>query len=128
MIKKYIDRFMANKNKLAEKYKSEHPCSYKQLVEDVLRLISDSDEYGSPEPDIIHEIDDGYYQGTLLYVIPAIGYQPSNYFTIKVSYGSCSGCDTLKSIQEYSDEHPTGEQVKEYLTLALHIIQSMKEI
>ena len=41
----------------------------------------------------IHEIDDGDYQGTLLYLIPFTTYQPTEYEYLMTytDYGSCSG-------------------------------------
>lgn len=45
---------------------------------------------------------------------------------VVVNYGSCSGCDTLKGIRNYSDEPPNEEQVTDYLTLARHLIQGLR--
>ena len=47
---------------------------------------------------------------------------------MKVGYGSCSGCDTLEGIRHYNDDKPTEEQVRDYMTLALHIVQGMKRM
>ena len=41
---------------------------------------------------------------------------------------SCSACDTLESIKDYSGDPPTSSQVNGYMTLALHIIQGMKKM
>ena len=83
----------------------------------------------------IHVIDDGDYQGTLLYIIPEKGYQPSEYWAVKVSYGSCSGCDTMESIRsDYEPEHweddykPSDQQIDLLWTEALHMMQGMKTI
>ena len=67
-------------------------------------------------------IDDGDYQGTLLFVIPEKLYQPcaSNYLMTYVSYGSCSYCDTMQNILYESDD-----KVEDLMTLALHMIQHM---
>ena len=77
----------------------------------------------------IRRIDDGDYQGTLIYLCPLNVYQPSEeeYITTFVSYGSCSGCDTLLGISHYTTGLPTTEQVKDYMSLCLHIVQRMKE-
>ena len=79
--------------------------------------------------DNIETIDHGDYQGTLLYVIPFDTYQPSeyDYYFTAVSYGSCSGCDTLQGINDYESGLPTDEQVEDYMTLALHLVQKMKK-
>lgn len=39
-----------------------------------------------------------------------------------------SGCDTLMAISGYSDELPNEEQVKDYMTLALHLVQKLKRL
>lgn len=127
MIQLFVDRFIANKPQLEALFTKAHPEDYKSLVAAVVTIIS-SDDYGDLDFERVHQIDDGDYQGTLLFVIAAKGYQPSNYWAVKVSYGSCSGCDTLQDIRDYSDDPPTKEQVDKYMTLALHIVQELKEI
>lgn len=70
----------------------------------------------------ITEIDDGDYQGTLVYLIPFDTYQPSegDYLMTYVGYGSCSGCDTLQDIQ--SCYHDREMQNKDLLELCKDII------
>lgn len=75
--------------------KKQHPITYKEIVKDVITIVSE-DEYADPNPELITELDHGDYQGTLLYVIPSSAYQPSDYWYVMVSYGSCSCCDTLQ--------------------------------
>ena len=128
MIQKFVDRFMAGKEKLKEMFSEKHPDSYIDIVRTVVSVLHDEEEYASPDPERIHQIDDGDYQGTLVFIIGADGYQPSTYWGVLVSYGSCSGCDTLQAIRSYTDEKPTDEQVKDYMTLALHIVQRLKLI
>lgn len=128
MITKFVDIFMQHQEELKDFF-VKHPDNYKDIVKAVISLISMYDDsYESPDPELIHEIDDGDYQGTLLYVIASKGYQPDTYWAVKVGYGSCSGCDTLEAIRDYSDDAPYEQQVKDYLTLCLHIIQGLKEI
>lgn len=129
MIKELVDRFMQNKGKLEEHFRKEMPGDYKEIVKAVVEIITD-DEYRTHalDPERIHEIDDGNYQGTLVYVIAEKGYQPSDYYYVGVSYGSCSGCDTLEGIRGYSDEPPNEQQVKDFMTLALHIVQGIKQM
>jgi hypothetical protein len=127
MNKTFVERFMANKSQLESDLASKHPNSYKELVHSVFKVISSGD-YGDPDPSIIHEIDDGDYQGNLLYLVPEKAYQPSNYFFVLVAYGSCSGCDILEGIREYAIEKPTKDQVSEYMDLALHIVQGIKPL
>ena len=73
----------------------------------------------------IREIDDGHYQGTLVFIINETGYQPSSYFATSVSYGSCSGCDTLQAVTMSTDVE---QRIKDYMTLILHMVQNFVEI
>lgn len=123
MIQEFVDRFMERKETLEEELALKHPDDYEDLVQAVIKLISDG--YGGPDPENIHTINDGDWQGTLVFIIPEVGYQPDDYWYVKVYYGSCSGCDTLESIRTYTDI-PDKEQVDQYMTLALHIIQGLK--
>lgn len=133
MIQEFVDRFIAAQPTL---FTESHPGSYEEIVKTVVRTITDGGHWNTPDPDRITVINDGDYQGTLVFVIGEVGYQPSTYWVTKVYYGSCSGCDTLQSIQEGSEylyevgeyAKPTAEQAKDYQTLALHIVQNMKEV
>ena len=111
------------------------PDSYTELVKSVIEILSldegDPDFYCEhhPDPKRIHLIDDGDCQGTQVFVIAATGYQPSDYWYVKISYGSCSGCDALQGIGYYSDdEKPSESQVEQYMTLALHVVQGLKKM
>ena len=128
MIQEFVDRFMENKPKLENVFRKKHPDTYIEVVEAVVKILHDNSKYGTIDPKRIHEINDGDYQGTLVYVVGAEGYQPRRYWYVRVDYGSCSGCDTLESIREYSSDKPTEEQVGHYMTLALHIVQGLKEM
>lgn len=128
MIAEFVELFMAGKPKLEALFSEKHPENYKAIVEAVMAVLNNGEHYGAPDPKRIHELDDGDYQGTLVYVIAATGYQPSDYWYVKVGYGSCSGCDTLEGIRSYSDDKPTEDQVRDYMTLALHIVQGLKKM
>lgn len=125
MIQEFVDRFMANKPAIQAVFQQAHPEDYLAVVSTVIQHIVENDWEG-PDATRIHQIDDGDYQGTLLFVIPEIGYQPHKYYYVMVDYGSCSGCDTLQRIRDYSDLPPTEQQVADYMTLALHIVQKLK--
>ena len=127
MIEKFTKAWFANLHEMRKKFTEKHPENYKEIVKSVIEILKD-DDYDSPDPERIHEIDDGDYQGTLVYVIGGNGYQPNNYWYVKVGYGSCSGCDTLEGIRNYDSDAPRNEQVDEYMTLALHIIQGLKKM
>lgn len=118
---------MAKKPDLEAKFRESHPSDYVDIVKAVVEAVT-TDEYNDIDPERIHTIDDGDYQGTLLFVIAAKGYQPSDYWAVFVSYGSCSGCDTLQAIRDYENDTPTEDQVSQYMTLALHIVQGLKKI
>jgi hypothetical protein len=127
MIKEFVDIFQNNSDKLREVFKLKHPGNYENIVKSIIELIASKlENYDSPDPERIHVIDDGDYQGTLLFVIAGKGYQPSNYWYVKVGYGSCSGCDTLESIRSWPDDGVSDEQVKDYMQLALNIVQELK--
>ena len=130
MDKVLVDRFMSKKGEIEAKFTAAHPDCYEDVVRAVVEAVTSDDEYGEKalDPNRIHAIDDGDYQGTLLYVIGAKGYQPSDYWCVAVDYGSCSGCDTLEGIRGYRDEAPRPDQVKDYMTLALHIVQGLRHI
>lgn len=127
MIQKFVDIFMSRKADLEATFATRHPDDYIDVVRRVIALFDDG-RYGSPSVDRIHEINDGDYQGTLVFIIADGGYQPSDYWYVMVDYGSCSGCDTLQGIRCYTDAAPDKEQVKEYMTLALHIVQGLKKM
>jgi hypothetical protein len=126
MIQPFVDHFLANEQKVRAGLAAKHPDEYRDIVRLVIEHIADQGDYGCPDPDRIHQIDDGDYQGTLVFVIGASGYQPDDYWYARVGYGSCSGCDTLQAINEYTDDPPTQEQVNDYWTLALHVAQGLK--
>jgi len=126
MNKVFVDRYMKSKSKLEAVFRKEHPTTYLDIVKAVINILNDG--YGSPSSDRIVEIDHGEYQGTLVYVIGTEGYQPNEYWYVKIWYGSCSGCDTLESIHQYAHKSPTESQIKDYMTLALHVVQGLKKM
>jgi hypothetical protein len=123
MIEKFVIAWNKRKEEIKAKLRSDHPKDYMELVKWVVEIL-DLERCG-PDPERIHLIDDGDYQGTLLFIISERGYQPSTYWSVKISYGSCSGCDTLQAISDYSSAPPNEEQASDYMTLALHIIQGL---
>ena len=133
MIQEIVKQWEENKYKLEEYFtktkQGEYSGSYKKILEKVIELvITKKDEYNNYDYEKISVIDDGDYQGTQIFLIPSTTYQPgvSDYLITNTYYGSCSGCDTLQSISNYDDDFPTEEQVKEYMTLSLHLVQKMK--
>ena len=126
MITQAVEQFNMRKTNLREALSGKHVTDYEELVKMVVAHLSCA---ALPlDPTRVHEINDGEYQGILLFVIGATGRQPSDYWYVKVSYGSCSGCDTLRSISGYSGAPPTKQQLDDYMTLALHIVQGLKKM
>ena len=75
----------------------------------------------------ITQIDDGSYQGTLLFLIPEDCGDPAeyNYLMTYIGYGSCSGCDLLQSIQPDNHEETTDEDIAEFMALCKDFITNM---
>ena len=108
-------------------------CSYLDLVKFTFDVIFNTNSnvkiYVSDRMlniEKITEIDDGNYQGTLIYVIPFDTYQPGadEYLMTHVDYGSCSGCDTLQYIQMLGDRDGllNDEQVSEFMSLCKDLV------
>ena len=133
MIKFCLEQWDKNKERLEERLDGDrklNSCDYEYLVKLVVNYVLNDEEprYGEDyDSENITVIDNGHYQGTLLFVIPQKTYQPSEYEYLMtyVGYGSCSGCDTLQSIQSWNDEKPTKQQLKDYMTLCKDIVTNM---
>lgn len=131
-----VEQFDKYRSKIREALGDKEHHSYGALLKIALEnMIDEDDPYGDPDPNNIHTIDDGDYQGTQLFVVPERCYQPYTYWVFKVYYGSCSGCDTLHGINDDTprdddwNELPTSDQQRDdYMTLILHMIQSAKRI
>lgn len=132
MIPKFVQAWDARKGEVEAQFKAKGPECYGDIVKAVVNILRSDDDYDQPDPDRITLIDHGDYQGSQVFIIGGSGYQPSRYWGVVVSYGSCSGCDTLQAIQSegsYDDEvPPTDSQVSQYMTLALHVVQGLKAI
>jgi len=129
MITEFIKRFDKKRNEIRRVFAAGQIKDYQTLIHTVIKAISeDEKDHATPDPERIHCVDDGDYQGTLVFVIAEKGYQPSDFWYVKVSYGSCSGCDTLQAINEYMDGPPDEKQIADYMTLALHVVQGLKKM
>lgn len=109
--------------------------SYELLLKNTLRIIigqTGIDTYELPYHGRITHIDDGGYQGTLVFVIGGLVDIPTinDYWYTYVDYGSCSGSDTLLWIISGYDMsiYPSERQSKDYMALCLHMIQRMKKL
>jgi hypothetical protein len=134
MITELVKQWEENKHKLEEYFKTtkqDEYSRYEAIVKKIFELcIPKATTYSGWDLDRMTVIDDGDYQGTQIFIVPTDTYQPSveDYVMTDTYYGSCSGCDTLQAIIEYDYELPTDEQVKEYMTLALHLVQKLKRL
>jgi len=134
MITELVKQWEENKHKLEEYFKTtkqDEYDSYEAIVKKIFELcIPEATTYNGWALDKMTVIDDGDYQGTQIFIVPTDTYQPSveDYVMTDTYYGSCSGCDTLQAISEYDYDLPTNEQVKEYMTLALHLVQKLKRL
>lgn len=135
MLKYCLEKWDKNKNILEEKLRTTkglNECRYKDLVKMVVDYILNyNTEYELDVwSDDITEVDHGSYSGTLLYLIHKDEYAPyeNDYLMTYVNYGSCSGCDTLKSIQswDWDDDGLLNEgQIKAFMTLCKDLVTNI---
>lgn len=125
MNKTIIANWQANKALIRNAIKDEPPGNYEALVNLVVKHVGRLDSFKSLDYNNIVTIDHGHYQGTLLFIIPEDTYQPDNYWFVKVSYGSCSVCDTFESVRERDDEDL---KLNGFMSMALHIAQGLKRL
>ena len=134
MLKIIADKWAKNQNKLREELTKTNIefLRYKDLVHLTFKIIYNDDEHAVWPPNInvnrITEIDDGNYQGTLLFLLPFDIYQPMEceYLMTYVGYGSCSGCDTLQHIlslnNDWDAKYPNERQVNDLMVLCKDIL------
>ena len=126
MIKYCLNAWDRNKDVLEKNIKKDPflvSCDYLYIVQmTVNNILGKEWDYKN-----ITVIDNGDYQGTTLYLIPRIKYQPSayDYLLTYAYYGSCSGCDTLQAIQDTIIGELTDEQVRDYMMLCKDIVTRM---
>lgn len=137
MLKYCLKKWDKNKDKLRKRLETEKglsECYYNRIVEIVVKeILNDGEEcsgvytFSRWDEKRITEINDGEYQGTLIYIIPKDTYQPSeyNYLMSYVGYGSCSGCDTLMAIQYDMGEHPNEQQLEDLMSLCKDIVANI---
>lgn len=131
MIKDFVNAWDKYKSNLEKKYNKKLPSCYSEIVIDVIETVINPylNEIDKCElnADRITTIDDGDYQGELLYILPDYTYQPkiTDYYITNVYYGSCSQCDTFEGICASKNKK---SKVDGFMTLALHILQSFRKI
>lgn len=137
MEQKFIDLWFKNKSRLKEELMNHDDieyCDYHELLEMTIKHIINNSETDDCEKflneDKIRKIDDGDYQGTLIFIIPKETYQPAEdeYYVTFIGYGSSSYCDTLQAIQ-YGNTYESKEaQIDDFMTLCLHMLERMKKL
>lgn len=133
MIKEFVNKWDKYKGDLEDYFRNnkqlEYDC-YEEIVKLLFEKVINRDIqsiFDSFFIDDINIVDDGDYQGTKIFILHKNSYNSSiyDYVYTSVYYGSCSGCDILLKIQSYDlNEFPNEEQVKDYMTLALHLLQN----
>lgn len=138
MIKEFVEKWDKYKSDLEDYFKNttqDKYASYEEIVRLLFEKVINRDMEWQDDFDIknILKIDDGDYQGTQIFILHRNSYQPSigEYVYTNTYYGSCSGCDTLQAIWDWNydalpDEKPDENQVKDYMQLALHLLQKLK--
>lgn len=133
MIKEFVERWDKYKGDLENYFKNtnqEEYSNYEDIVKALFKYVINREETKWHEFNLksMKVIDDGDYQGTRIFIIPLDTYQPSveEYVITNTYYGSCSGCDTLLAISSYDDGIPNEGQVKDYIELALHLLQKCR--
>lgn len=114
MVKILRELWGINQDKLKKalvEHRSSITYAYQDLVKLAFKEIYNDSILGEQNPlelGKITVIDDGDYQGTLLFAIPFNSYQPcaGQYIMTFIEYGSCSGCDALQAALDGS----TGDQ------------------
>jgi hypothetical protein len=128
MILHYVKQWEERKHLLEQWLTKNEPNSYQDIYETLFRLVvtkPNDDEYSEWDWKRFVKIDDGSFQGTEIYILCSNVYQPelTDYIFTSVEYGSCSACDTFQWIEMLQDKE---ERVKQYMTLALHMVQETK--
>lgn len=123
MIKEFVQQWDEKKGLIREALSKTCPNEYKDLVVLVATIMNKGKTL---DPKSVFEFCGSDYQGSHLYVIRGSGdyYQRDCFYTVKVDYGSCSGCDTLEHLKVDLDGE---EQLDGLMTLCLHIVQEIKE-
>lgn len=128
MIKKFVELFEKHKKELRNYLETTEQSVYADSYVALLKCVIKECFEGKIADADLNEIDYGDYQGTLIIIFHEDTYQPSSdetFYTV-IEYGSCSGCDTLLHISQYDTGLPTKQQVDDYMTLCLEMVQEIK--
>lgn len=139
MIQWCVDAWMERKQyfkrrleSLGEDYITDWSFTYTDIVKILFEEVINpySEEQGllldGYDIDKMTIIDDGHYQGTLIFIIPEDTYQPcaDEYLYTHNYYGSCSGCDALQHAQTLE----FNKCLDDIMTIALHLVENFKQM
>lgn len=127
MIPEFVQGFQKRRDTIKNHFLLSHPGTYDDIVKFVVGTAGEEIPDG-PDVERMAVVRGAENEGSDLFIIPDAGYSGGRYWLVFVDYGSCSGCDTLKSIRDDCDceDLPTEDQASRYMTLALHIIQNIR--
>ena len=141
MIKYALKKWDENKDVLRnaiQQTEKDKRCfwDYNDIVKLVCRYIFNenvTDKDPMINVDGITMIDNGGYQGTLLFMMPFDTYQPAEYEYLMtyVGYGSCSGCDNLQRLQRIqsaemcNNVNSTDDLTSGYMALCKDVVSNV---
>lgn len=131
MIIEFVNQWEEKKHLLKKSFEDNEPEDYEDIYKRLFKIVVTKTNtfYEDWNWDRYRCIDDGDYQGNMIFILCSDIYQPSidDYIFTNVSYGSCSGCDTFQGIKYDYDETEKEEKIKQYMLLALHMTQETKQ-
>lgn len=122
MLKYCINKWDENRGELKKAIQElDGYISYTELMKLVVKHIFG----GEWDEEEITVIDNGDYQGTIIFAFHKKTYQPfaSQYLMTYISYGSCSLCDALQAA--FFENESKEETVLDLMRICLHLIQNM---
>jgi len=129
MVAGIIKKWDKNKDKLRQWFscnKQKMYDEYYKIVDAICRNVLELKDYS------ITEVGHDNYQGVAVFIIKMnYGSYLGDYLITNTYYGSCSGCDTLMYINGSlldNENLPTDNQLEQYMTLALHLVQKMQTL
>ena len=122
MIAEFVEAWNLRWKEVAEAFSKQEPTSYLEIFTELVKILPELD------PKRITPIRYGGYEGRIVFVVAEKGYTPHLIFTTTVYYGSCSACDTLERIRVDSSDKKKLQRIKDYTTLAMHMMQRMKSV
>lgn len=123
MLKYCINKWDENRGNLKKAIQElDGYINYTELMKLVVKHIF-GDEWDEEE---ITVIDNGDYQGTIIFAFHRKTYQPyaSQYLMTYISYGSCSLCDALEAA--FFENETEEETVLDLMRICLNLIQNMR--